>query len=110
MKNCIHLRIFSEVDNIDRALKVSDKVVNILKIIGCADINIMRKYWKIPEYYETSLTVKRKVLEHQDCERVADLLGGTWVNNDSGTELTSSEDSVFKIKEIRWAHIELLGD
>ncbi|MFZ5759523.1 MAG: hypothetical protein ACOY32_07835 [Thermodesulfobacteriota bacterium] len=106
----VFLRLFAEEPSEEAAHNVADRILDLLK--GHAlhlDIQV-KKYWKIPEYYEIFFRLSPLTGSSDIISEIASILGKGWEKQQASLESiwNPGPESSFKINSVRWAHIEIV--
>lgn len=103
----IFIRAFVEAASEDEVFTVARQLLGLIEDMGHSSVPKVKRYWKIPEYFEFSVEVDLPV----QCELVlssfADRLGSGWI--EAGERcLVWDPSQVGKIshEKVRWAEIE----
>jgi len=106
----ILLRLFAEEPSEEAAHNVADKIIDLLKgHTRQLDLQV-KKYWKIPEYYEIFFRLS-PLRDSSDIQsEITAILGNGWEEQQTLIESiwNPGPESNFKIDSIRWAHIEII--
>ena len=106
----VFLRVFAEESTEEAAHKVADRILELLKEhTRQLDVQV-KKYWKIPEYYEIFFRLSPLRDTSIIQSEITALLGNGWEKQQDSVESiwNPGPESNFKIESIRWAHIEIV--
>lgn len=104
----IKIKVFCEVPDSLEAVKIRDQIAARLDVTSRMEFGDVKKYWKIPEYFEISIKVFPKELNEDTLDETANLLGSGWSKSNFSYVWNAGEKATFVEGHVKWANVELI--
>lgn len=104
----INTHLFSDVFSEAEVASLSQRVSDMLSQFGDVKSFGVKRYWKIPEYFELTVQITNSNNSFDKICDVAAALGSGWIRSGSSLLWSDEVDSAFFEPSIRWANIELI--
>lgn len=104
----INLHVFTETETIEQARLVGEVLCKELEPHGEVKLCRLKKYWKIPEYFEFSIEITSPSISENIANDICDRLGGKWKKVGNIFIFQRSKDNRLLAYNIRWASLEYI--
>ncbi len=108
IQNHLSLHLFVETSLKEDVEAVGNLVADKLSDYGSTTVTGIKKYWKIPEYFEVLVEVQSDYLGSADVPTLANIVGKNWIGAGSSMVWNFGEGSSFVDEKVRWANIEYI--
>ena len=103
----VNIRLFSSVSSAEEAVELGKMLVCALNEFGEVTITDIKKYWKIPEYYECAMELRAPSISSAILPNVMEKLGDGWHSVSALCSVWNrSEENHFVDKRVNWAEVE----
>lgn len=105
----INIRFLSSVASEVEAIELGKRLIDAFQDFGNVKTFDVKKYWKIPGYYECSVELHAEDLSEAALPRLTERLGHGWKRAGSACFIwTRSEKSHFVDERVNWAEVEFI--
>ena len=108
MNGFLNIHLFADVSSSKEAYYVGAQLSKTLTPFGKVQICNIKRYWKIPEYFEFSIELRSPSLNQSICHEIAKVLGVSWVEAGGSYIWAASEKNEFTHPSVKWANLELV--
>lgn len=103
----ISMHVFSAAASETEAADIARKLGDRMGEFGELAVSGMKRYWKIPEYYEFSITLCTRQLGKENVREIVEQLGSDWQEVASNCFIWNwSSQKYFVDERLRWIEID----
>ncbi|MEQ5821521.1 hypothetical protein NFG57_10030 [Halomonas sp. H10-59] len=108
LKGIVNLHVFTEAADVEQARAAGDILLQKLEAYEEIELCRLKRYWKIPEYYEFSIEIGSPIISKNTPQEISKILGGRWKKAGDSLILYQTKGKPFPMPNIKWASLEYI--